>query len=86
MTWLDVDGADRTGSGSHSQPYCGADCNANLAGTWVGNLAAGSHTFSVEWAKASTAASFSSNTGWCGFPCGGRTMTITAWYTPTVAN
>lgn len=85
-TWIDVDGTDRSGSGTHYQPYCGADCNTNLSGTWVGTLAAGNHTFSVEWAKATTTVSFSNNPSWCGVACGGRTMTITAWYTPTVAN
>lgn len=79
-TRLVIDGTPSASSGSHFQPFAGGDANVNLNGNHVGDLAAGSHTVTLQWKLAGPAPAWSNcPTGW-NDTLAGRNVVVQAFY------
>lgn len=48
-TRMVLDGVPLDASASQYQPYSGGDSNTNMVGTYVGDVAAGSHAIKMQW-------------------------------------
>ena len=75
-----VDGEPYRSSGSHSQPYCSGDCNVNLNGNLVLNLAPGQHTVTLQWRTFLNTVSWTNNPGSNDGYIAPRTISAFAFY------
>lgn len=80
VTRLAVDGSPFRSTGAHYQPFCAGDCNVTLTGSLVLNLAAGSHSVSMQWMTYGNTITWSNDPAWCEGYCGARTITALAFH------
>ena len=75
-----VDGTPYRSSGSHYQPFCSGDCNANLNGNLILDLNSGQHTATLQWRSYGAITSWLNNPAWEDGYIGARTITAIAFY------
>jgi hypothetical protein len=80
LTRLVIDGTAYASTASHFQPYCNGDCNVNLNGQKILSLPAGSHTVKLQWRVWNGTLTWSNDPNWCDGYCGGRSLTVLAFY------
>jgi len=80
LTRLVIDGTPYASTASHFQPYCGGDCNVNLNGQKILSLSAGTHTVKLQWRTSQGTLTWSNDPNWCDGYCGGRSLTVLAFY------